>query len=113
MYEEYHTSADDLNFISPEGLQGAYEVMIELINALEYNGYYKVNVLCEPQLGRRGLYPTISRKGYYDEVKSLVKFVKYCDGKNDLFDISNMIDVPIDELFNVIDKLINCNLIER
>ena len=43
-YPEYHTSADDMSLISPEGLQGAYEVCVKIINALEYNAYYRLTL---------------------------------------------------------------------
>ena len=52
-YPEYHTSADDLSLVSPEGLQGAYDVMKQVIDVLEMNRCYQVQVLCEPQLGKR------------------------------------------------------------
>ena len=57
-YPEYHTSADDMNLISADGLEWSYEIYKEIIDALEYNTKYKVNCYCEPQLGARGLYPT-------------------------------------------------------
>ena len=60
-YPEYHTSKDNLELISPEGLLGAYEVYQQCILSLENNYSYKINVLCEPQLGKRGLYPTTSQ----------------------------------------------------
>lgn len=110
-FPEYHTSADDLSVISPEGLQGAYEVMKQIIMALEYNKFYRVNCLCEPQLGKRGLYPTISRKGIYDEVRKLTNLIAYADGQNDLIDISNRIGVPISELLDSIDKLLEQGLL--
>ena len=113
MYKEYHTSADDFTVVTELGLQGAYEVMVQIINAFEYNELYKVKVLGEPQLGKRGLYPTISQKGSYDEVTSMVNFIKYCDGKNDIFDISNRIHVPVEKLIKIINKLIEHDLIEK
>ena len=104
-YPEYHTSADDMSFVSPEGFQGSYDVMVKTIEALEYNSFYKVSVLGEPQLGKRGLYPTISQKGSYDEVLPMKNLIAYSDGNNDLIDISNLIDVPVDRLIPIIDKL--------
>lgn len=104
-YPEYHTSADDMNFISPEGFQGSFEVMTKVITALEYNAYYRMTVRCEPQLGKRGLYPTISRKGSYDVVKTMTNFIAYADGRNDLIDISSRIGVPCEQLVDVIEKL--------
>lgn len=76
-YPEYHTSKDDLQVISQEGLFGAYEVYQQCILVLENNYKYKMNVLCEPQLGKRGLYPTISQKGTYNEVKAMTDFISF------------------------------------
>ena len=53
-YPQYHTSADDLDYISAEGFSGSYDVMTRCIEALENDAVYKVTVLCEPQLGKRG-----------------------------------------------------------
>ena len=111
-YPEYHTSKDNLELISPEGLLGAYEVYQQCILSLENNYSYKINVLCEPQLGKRGLYPTTSQKGTYDAVKVMIDFIAYADGSNDLIDISNIIGVPVNELFPVVEKLLEHDLIE-
>ncbi|CAK7025204.1 DUF4910 domain-containing protein [uncultured Phascolarctobacterium sp.] len=112
-YPEYHTSKDNLELISPEGLLGAYEVYQQCIMALENNYNYKINVLCEPQLGKRGLYPTTSQKGTYDAVKAMIDFIAYADGSNDLIDISNIIGVPVNELLTVIEKLKKVDLLTR
>ena len=112
-YPEYHTSKDNLELISPEGLLGAYEVYQQCILSLENNYSYKINVLCEPQLGKRGLYPTTSQKGTYDAVKVMIDFISYADGSNDLIDISNIIGVPVNELLTVIEKLEKVDLLTR
>ena len=104
-YPEYHTSGDNLELISEKGLQGAFDVMVECIRILEYNGYYRINCLCEPQLGKRGLYPTVSKKGIYDEVRKLQDFILYADGKNDLLDISAVIDYPAVRLIDLVKVL--------
>lgn len=112
-YPEYHTSKDNLELISPEGLLGAYEVYQQCILSLENNYSYKINVLCEPQLGKRGLYPTTSQKGTYDAVKVMIDFIAYADVSNDLIDISNIIGVPVNELLTVIEKLEKVDLLTR
>lgn len=104
-YPEYHTSADNMGLVSPSGFQGSYEVMTQWINAMECNSRYKVKVLCEPQLGKRALYPTFSQKGQYHVVKSTTNFIAYADGKNDLFDISDRISVPVRELIQLLPRL--------
>lgn len=111
-FPEYHTSADNMDFVSAEGFQGSYDVIIELIQALEYNSNYIVTVCCEPQLGKRGLYPTVSQKGSSSQVKNLMDFIAYADGKNDLFGISDIIDVSIRDLIPEIIKLKDCGLIK-
>ena len=111
-YPEYHTSADDLSLVSPEGLQGAYDVMTQVIDALEMNQSYQVQFLCEPQLGKRGLYPTTSQKGSYDKVIAIRDFIAYADGKTDLIGISDKILVPIGELIKVVKKLKVNNVIK-
>lgn len=111
-YPEYHTSADDLSLVSPEGLQGAYDVYCKCIDLLEYNHKYQVTIHCEPQLGKRGLYPTVSRKGVYDDVKYLTAFIAYADGKHDLIDISNRIGADIIQLKAIISKCLECKLIK-
>lgn len=110
-YPEYHTSADNMDLISPEGLQGAYEVMVKVVNALENNYVYQMQCKCEPQLGKRGLYPTISRKGVYDAVRTMQHFTAYADGRNDLIGISNILNVPVDELIPLKEKLMEHQLL--
>ena len=95
-YPEYHTSLDNMDLISPEGLQGTYEVLSKIVMGVEYNRYYEVTCLGEPQLGKRGLYPTISQKGSYDGVKAMRNFLAYADGTLDLFEISEIIGEPVE-----------------
>lgn len=104
-YPEYHTSKDNLDLISKEGLLGAYEVYKQCIEALEWNEKYRIQCLCEPQLGKRGLYPTISKKGSYDEIKAMIDFIAYADGTNDLIDISNIINVKVKDIIPLLKKL--------
>ena len=112
MYPEYHTSADDMKYISPQGLQGAYDLYVQMISALEHNYYYRIQCPCEPQLGKRGLYPTISMKGQYDSVKILRDFLAYADGSNDLLDISRLIGQPVGQIIPLLGKLMANKLIQ-
>ncbi len=112
-YPEYHTSLDDMTLVSESGFQGAFDVMTQVIEALEYNYNYKINIVCEPQLGKRGLYPTISQKGSYDEVMAIKDFIAYADGRNDLIDISNIIKVPVKRLCTIVDQLNANGMLEQ
>ena len=113
VYPEYHTSADNMDMISPEGLQGAYDVMVKVINALENNYHYRMLCKGEPQLGKCGLYPTISQKGNYGDVRTMTDFIAYADGRNDLIEISNLIGRPTDVLILIANKLVDNNLLEK
>ena len=112
-YPEYHTSKDNMGLISPTGLQGAYEVYRDMIEALEYNHKYRIQCLGEPQLGKRGLYPTVSQKGQHDLVAALTDFIAYADGTNDLIDISNMIGVPTKAVIPIVRQLLKTDLLEK
>lgn len=111
-YPEYHTSDDDMTLISPEGFEGSLELYKRILLTLEYNANYRVTCMCEPQLGKRGLYPTVSKKNSYDTVTAMLDFLAYADGKRDLVEISEIIHQPIEALIPVIDKLMSEKLIE-
>lgn len=110
-YPEYHTSADDMTLVSPEGFQGSYEVMTQVIQTLEANEKYQMMVLGEPQLGKRGLYPTVSQKGSYDGIAAMVDFIAYADGKHDLIEISERIGVSVNQLIPIIRRLKEAELL--
>jgi len=111
-YPEYHTSLDNMELVSEEGFAGSYELMIKCIITIEKNESYKMNCLCEPQLGKRGLYPTVSKKGQYDDVYKLTNIIAYADGSNDLIDISEIIGVPVWEIIENVEKLVESGLVK-
>lgn len=101
-YKEYHTSKDDLNFISEEGLQGSLKAMQEIIMNLEVNEIYQNTVFCEPNLGKRGLYHTINHRS---KKPLSANFLAFCNGKNDVLDISSKLNIQAYELKDLIEKL--------
>lgn len=105
-YPEYHTSLDDLSLISSTGLAGAYEALRKALSALESNGRFHVNVLCEPNLGRRGLYPTVSTTKSKAQTRRMMDLIAYCDGERTLLQISDVIGVPIWELVPLVRELL-------
>lgn len=111
-YKEYHTSADNLSFISAEGMWNALEVLKKTVKLLEHNRYYKTAILCEPQLGKRGLYPTVSQKGKYADTKVFQNFLAYADGKKDLIEINDLLRIPVGVLEEVVERLLKEQLIE-
>lgn len=104
-YPEYHTSADNMSFISEKGLQESYQFFQKLITNIEKNIIYEMNCLCEPQLGKRGLYHQISEKKNYHKVEDMMNFLAYADGKHDMLDISDIIGVSVDDIWDIAERL--------
>ncbi len=110
-YPEYHTSLDDLRLVTPAGLQGSFEALRDCLQLLEENRTYQITCLGEPQLGRRGLYPTLGTKHFHEHVSEMMNFLAYADGTNDLIDISDRIRVPVERLYPIAEKLLKAGLI--
>ncbi len=88
-YPEYHTSADNLEFIRPEQLASSLRVCIELFDVLEGNCRYKnLNPFCEPQLGKRNLYRSHTGEAGEAEVSARLWVLNLSDGMNSLLDIA-------------------------
>jgi aminopeptidase-like protein len=111
-YPEYHTSLDNLDdVVTPKGLDGGYWALRRALELIEKNNTYKVNILCEPQMGRRGLYPTLSKKNSGDQTRFIMNFLSYCDGGHTLIDIAEKINLPAWDLYESIETLISHDLI--
>lgn len=104
-FPEYHTSLDDLTFVTPSGLQGAFEVMQRTLDCVEQDEYLRATVCGEPQLGRRGLYPTLSIKGGNTHIRALKNFLAYADGRLSTLEIADIIKVPLWQLTDTIERL--------
>ena len=90
-FPEYHTSLDDLALISAEGLQGSFDVLRECIEVLEGNHTWIATTPCEPQLGKRGLYPDISDGSGNESGRRLLDILAYCDGSRDLVGVADIV----------------------
>ena len=111
-YPEYHTSLDNLDLISAEGLAGSYLALQRMIEVIEKNEKYKSTILCEPQLGKRGLYPSFSKKGSTIKIKPMMNLISYCDGEKSLLEIADLISVPFWELIVIAEQLLTHGLLE-
>jgi len=112
-YPEYHTSLDDLSVISQSGLDGALWALQKCIDGIENNRKWRSTVQGEPQLGKRGLYPTIGNNTLQTNVRDMMNFLAYADGASDLISIADRIKVPISSLFEMVDRLRKEGLIEE
>lgn len=112
-YPEYHTSLDDLEFVTPTGLQGGFDALKECLEVIEANDSWRVTVLGEPQLGKRGLYPTISTVGGASSVRTMMDLIAYSDGTRDLVDVADAIGARAKDLIPIYERLASHGLMER
>lgn len=111
-YPEYHTSLDNLDeVVTAQGLQGGLNAVQKSIEVLENNSFPKVTVLGEPQLGKRGLYPSLSIKGSGVSVRNMMNLITFSDGTLNLLEIAMKMGVPVWELYETIEILVSAKLI--
>ncbi|HEB9324650.1 TPA: DUF4910 domain-containing protein [Campylobacter jejuni] len=109
-YDGYHNSKDDLNFISKEGLMGGLQSMQEMILNLEINAVYENTIVCEPNLGKRGLYHTLSTA---NDIPLACNFLAYCDEENDIIDIANILNMQAYEFKELLEKILEYKLARK
>jgi len=124
-YPEYHTSLDNLDFVSGEQLARTLEIYQEVVNILDGNRVF--HSLChngEPQLGRRGLYPTLG--GGIDQGDSVTPnqevinkqidvmnwLLFLADGKNDLVSVSEHANCTFEESIATAEKLAKAGILQ-
>jgi aminopeptidase-like protein len=114
-YPEYHTSADNLDFVQPEALEGSLRTYLAVVDVLEGNRrYLNLNPKCEPQLGRRGLYRTIGgdESGRSREL-ALLWVLNLSDGENDLLDIAERSGMSFAAIRTAADALLEVGLLRE
>ena len=111
-FEEYHTSADNLEFVTPAGLQGGFDLVRDCIAELETSEYLTTPVKGEPQLGKRGLYHTIHARTVADEVLLRTHILAYSDGSHSVQDIAGLTGRPVSEITLLTSELAEHGLIK-
>ena len=108
-YPEYHTSLDNFNLVTQKGISGGFNVAKTAINILLNKIIPKNLLICEPQMGKRGLYETITKQNEKNNItRSYMNFLQYADGKNTLEKISKLINIDIN-LLKKIDIILRKN----
>jgi aminopeptidase-like protein len=94
-FPEYHTSADNLDFIQPLKLAESLRVCTAILNVLENNyRYCNQNPYCEPQLGRRNLYRSTGGEAINVEISARLWVLNLSDGSHSLLDIAERSGLP-------------------
>lgn len=111
-YKEYHTSDDNLNFISPEGLSGSFAFYWNMVNVLENNFTLSAKTIGEPNLGKRGLYSKISNSKFSNDQEIRFNILGYADGKNDLISLIHKLAKTPTDIIKQVNILLSHELIE-
>lgn len=94
-FPEYHTSADNLDFIHPDQLARSLRLCVSTVDVLENNRYYlSRNQFCEPQLGKRNLYGSMGWKSIDEEINARLWTLNFSDGEHSLLDIAERSGLP-------------------
>jgi aminopeptidase-like protein len=112
-FPEYHTSADNLEFIHPLQLAEALRICGATLDVLEYNQRYcNLNPHCEPQLGRRNLYRSVGGESIGSEINARLWVLNLSDGEHSLLDIAERSGIPFALISDAADVLLQNDLLK-
>lgn len=104
-YPEYHTSLDDLDLISADSLNDSLNWCQAIVQSLEGNGIPRCQTVGEPQLGPRGLYPSLSTKETRQTVRQMMDLLAYSDGHRDLLEVAEVTKHYMGDLIPLVEQL--------
>ena len=102
-YPEYHTSLDTFGrVVTSNGLKGSLNLLKKIVYEYEKSVFPIAKFKCEPQLGKKGLYPSLSKKNTIKLDTRLIQyFLSYSDGKNSLLDIAKKCKVSPSKIIKI------------
>ena len=114
-FPEYHTSADNLDLVKPQYLEDSYMKLVSIVETLEGNKtYINMNPKCEPQLGKRGLYRTLSGQAERGQQEMALFWVlNLSDGTSSLLDIAERAEMPFAVIKQAADRLEISGLVQE
>jgi aminopeptidase-like protein len=111
-FPEYHTSNDNLDFVTAESLEDSLTKVLAIVEILEHNrAYISLNPKCEPQLGRRGLYRNTGGASPKDFEMCLLWLLNMSDGRHTLLDVSERAAIPFATVRRAADELQDASLL--
>ena len=112
-FAEYHTSADNLDFIRPEHLASSFQMLIDVIDALEGNWIpLNLSPKGEPQLGKRGLFSTVGgHKTNTARTMAYLWVLNLADGEHSLLDIAERASMVFSEIAQAAARLRDAGLL--
>lgn len=113
-YPEYHTSADNPDFVSPDSMADTLATCREAFAVLDRNrSYVNLSPYGEPQLGKRGLYSSLGGRSDAKEAQMAMLWVlNLSDGEHSLLDIAERSELPFATVVVAADALLDADLIK-
>ncbi|GGN97725.1 DUF4910 domain-containing protein [Microbispora bryophytorum] len=114
-YPEYHTSADDPDFVTEEAMRDTLDACVRAFGMLERNrAYVNLSPYGEPQLGRRGLYESLGGRSDTKQAQMAMLWVlNQSDGAHSLLDISERSGLPFDVVADAAQALLVAGLVKE
>lgn len=111
-FPQYHTSADNLEFVDPAALADAFATILSVFDVLEHNRTYRsLNPKCEPQLGKRGLYSATGGTNIRQLEMAMLWVLNLSDGNFSLLDIAERSGLAFELINGAADKLLSHDLL--
>lgn len=112
-YKEYHTSKDDLKFISHKALKKSTILFFKIFKEFEKSYFYFNGSIGEPKMDKFKIYPKISTKNQKKKVHSFMDVLSFCNGKNNEKSISEYTNLTLKKTENILKYLYKKKLIKR
>ena len=113
-FAQYHTSADNLDFVQAEALADSLSKCRDIIDVLVQSFLHNLKPKCEPQLGRRGLYGAVGGSTHTkDWEMALLWILNLSDGRHSLLDIAERSGISFSVIADATNALISKELIKE
>lgn len=110
-YAEYHTSLDDMSFVTASGLGESIRAYQALVQSLESQCIPKYVIRGEPMMGKRGLRNNLSKPGAAESGRTMMNILMFADGRRSLLEIADRLQRPVWELRPIVDQLVELHLL--
>ena len=116
-FKQYHSSLDDFSFVTKKGISESFNLIKETIKNLSKIEIPVTNIICEPQLSKRKLYPTLSKISKFNknssESRNILNFLQYSDKSNSIEEISKLIKLNLKKTVNIYNILKKHKLVQK
>jgi aminopeptidase-like protein len=114
-FPEYHTSADNLEFINSNNLSKSLSLLVKIISVIEGNKkWINTSPKGEPQLGKRGLYNSVGGESHEKDYQmALLWILNLSDGNHSLLDVAIRSNIKFEILLQATTDLLQAGLLKE